>query len=45
MVGKQGTIDIKVPSTETEEVFGFHFQPYERMVTEVVDQYLALSAA
>jgi nucleoside-diphosphate-sugar epimerase len=43
--GKQGTIDIKVPSTETEEVFNFRFQPYERMVTEVVDQYLTLSAS
>ena len=43
--GKQGTLDIRVPSTETEEVFNFKFQPYQRMVTEVVDQYLALSAA
>ena len=42
--GKQDTIDIHMPSTETEETFGFTFQPFEKIVTEVVDQYLELSA-
>ena len=43
--GKQDTIDIKVPGTETEKAFGFNFQPFETMVTEVADQFLELSAA
>jgi nucleoside-diphosphate-sugar epimerase len=42
--GKQGTLDIKSPSTETEEAFQIKFQPFEKQVIEVVDQYLGLLA-
>ena len=40
--GKQQTLEMQVPSTETEEVFGYKFQPFEAMVNEVVGQYLEL---
>lgn len=42
--GKQGTLHINMPSTETKKTFGFTFQPMEKMITEVVDQYLELCA-
>lgn len=42
--GKQDTLNIKISATETEEVLGIKFQPFERMIVEVVDQYLELSA-
>ena len=42
--GKQGTLDIISPSTETEEAFQIKLEPFEKQVTEVVDQYLELLA-
>jgi nucleoside-diphosphate-sugar epimerase len=43
--GKQDTVHMKIPASETEEIFGLKLQPFETMVTQVVDQYLALSKA
>jgi nucleoside-diphosphate-sugar epimerase len=43
--GEQGTLHISALGDETEKAFNVKFQPYEKMVTEVVDQYLELSKA
>lgn len=42
--GKQDTLDMNIPADETEEIFGLKLKSFEAMVTEVVDQYLKLSA-
>jgi nucleoside-diphosphate-sugar epimerase len=42
--GKQGTLPVKVSSRKTEEVLGFKFSPFEKMVDAVANQYLELSA-
>ncbi len=43
--GEQATIAINASAHETETALGIKFEPYEKMVEEVVDQYLALTAA
>jgi nucleoside-diphosphate-sugar epimerase len=40
--GKQETLPMNIDASETEKVFGIKFQPFETMVTQVVDQYLEL---
>ena len=42
--GKQETLDMSVSGKETEEILGLRFQGLDKMVQEVVDQYLELSA-
>ncbi|KAF2122805.1 hypothetical protein BDV96DRAFT_618090 [Lophiotrema nucula] len=42
--GKQPTLAIKHPNKNTEEVFGFKFAPFEKVVEAVAKQYLELEA-